>query len=58
VLEEDLRRGRATPRARVDADAPRLISVRSGDPPPADAYAAVPYRGHWFWIDDDVLDRR
>jgi hypothetical protein len=55
VPEEDLRRGRATPRARVDAETPRLISARSGDTPPADAYAAVPYRGHWFWIDDDDL---
>jgi len=31
---------------------PPTLQVRYGDAPPADAYVAVRYRGHWFWIDD------
>jgi hypothetical protein len=31
---------------------PDAVRIRSGRERPADAYAAVPYRGHWFWIDD------
>jgi hypothetical protein len=30
-----------------------VLRIRSGDEKPANAYAAVRYRGHWFWIDDD-----
>jgi hypothetical protein len=29
-----------------------LIHVRSGDAAPEDAFAAIPYRNRWFWIDD------
>jgi len=29
-----------------------VVRIRSGREQPADAYAAVFYRGHWFWIDD------
>jgi hypothetical protein len=29
----------------------RLLRIRSGNEAPADAYAAVNYQGHWFWID-------
>jgi hypothetical protein len=36
-----------------------LIQVASGTEPPADAFVAVPYRGHWFWIDDrDMPSKR
>jgi len=28
------------------------ISIHSGPGEPTDAYAAVEYRDHWFWIDD------
>jgi hypothetical protein len=31
---------------------PPLIAVSNGTAPSADAYAAVQYRGLWFWIDD------
>jgi len=35
------------------------VSVRSGTEKPADAFAAVRYRDHWFWIDDgDLLTKR
>jgi hypothetical protein len=46
--------GRALPGQRqagaVEADP--LVRIRSGTDAPADAYAAVPYRGYWYWIDD------
>jgi hypothetical protein len=29
-----------------------LIGIGSSPERPADAFLAVPYRGHWFWIDD------
>ena len=29
-----------------------VARVHSGKEKPADAYAAVFYRGYWFWIDD------
>ena len=29
-----------------------LIQVRNGTSKPEDAFVAVPYRNHWFWIDD------
>jgi len=32
-----------------------LIAIRSGDKPPADAFAAVNYRHAWYWIGDDDL---
>ena len=31
---------------------PPLIRVHTGTPQPDDAFVAVPYRDHWFWIDD------
>ncbi|MFC1516313.1 hypothetical protein ACFL7E_06090 [Thermodesulfobacteriota bacterium] len=30
----------------------QLIDIRSSVDKPEDAYVAVNYRGHWFWIDD------
>jgi hypothetical protein len=36
-----------------------LLRVSSGTEPPADTFVAVPYRGHWFWIDDrDMASKR
>jgi hypothetical protein len=32
-----------------------LIRVHSSREKPGDAFAAVPYRGYWFWIDDRDL---
>ncbi len=35
-----------------------LIRIQSGKTAPADAFVAVPYRDHWFWIDDsDVASK-
>ena len=28
------------------------VRIHSGQEKPADAYAAVQYRDHWFWVDD------
>ena len=42
-----------------DLKARPLVHIRSGTEAPADAYAAVPYKGHWYWIDDaDVASKR
>ena len=36
-----------------------LVRIHSGAQEPADAYAAVPYKGFWYWIDDtDVPSKR
>ena len=36
----------------ADSDKRRLIDIHSGRVKPDDAFAAVKYRDHWFWIDD------
>jgi len=35
-----------------------IFAVRSGPNRPERAYVAVPYRGHWFWIDDADLNAK
>ena len=36
-----------------------LIRITSSPERPADAFVAVPYRDHWFWIDDrDMPSKR
>jgi hypothetical protein len=52
VPEADVRRGE-TPATGPGAAASRerLILVRQGESAPRDAYAAVPYRDRWFWIE-------
>lgn len=53
VPDADVSRGDtlATPTAEPAVTGERLISVRQGRSAPADAFAAVPYRDRWFWID-------
>jgi hypothetical protein len=55
----DVSRGRAgTSGRRTDASDPHdrpIIRILSGSSAPADAYAAVHYRGAWYWIRDDDL---
>lgn len=36
----------------------RLATIHSGTRAPTDAYAAVPYRGTWYWIDDHDMDSK
>jgi hypothetical protein len=43
--------GRATP-APPAAEFEASVRVRSSPVEPDDAFVAVPYRGHWFWIED------
>jgi hypothetical protein len=53
--------GRVLPGQRQpgDTQSQPLVRIRSGTEAPADAYAAVPYRGYWFWIDDtDIASKR
>jgi hypothetical protein len=53
--------GRALPGQSQPGAAPvePLVRIRSGAQEPADAYAAVPYKGYWYWIDDnDIASKR
>ncbi len=34
---------------------PPIMRIRSSSQRPEDAFVAVPYRNHWFWIDDKDL---
>ncbi|MGR8978888.1 MAG: hypothetical protein ACU84H_02185 [Gammaproteobacteria bacterium] len=36
----------------------KIFKVKSSDIEPEDAYLAVPYRGHWFYIDDYDLQSK
>jgi len=52
-------------RARMPANGNPAMSRRAagahpfGTEAPADAYAAVPYKGYWYWIDDtDIASKR
>jgi hypothetical protein len=60
VPAADIAEGRVTPTAKEEADALGApIQVSSGEECPDDAFAAVEYRGHWFWIDDrDLRSKR
>lgn len=46
--------GRVLPGQRQDGDAwaKPLVRIHSGTTAPVDAYAAVPYKDYWYWIDD------
>ncbi len=59
VPATDLKAGRATPTPpHGPGTAPELAHIRSGPERPTDAFAAVHYRGHWFWVDDRDLDSK
>lgn len=62
VPAEHVAQGRATPgfnSGLATKDHPRLARIRSSKEKPADAYAAVHFRDHWFWIDDrDLVTKR
>jgi len=60
VPKADVKAGRVLPGRRQADSAPYtpLTRIHSGAEAPADAYVAVPYRGHWYWIDDsDVASK-
>jgi hypothetical protein len=54
VPESDVAEGRvyASQKESIEPGFPTLIRVRNSVSQPADAYVAVRYRDHWFWIDD------
>jgi hypothetical protein len=57
----DIAEGRATPSGNIDApDGAGSIPLRiaSGDTPPKEAFVAVPYHGHWFWIADTDIQSK
>ena len=42
-----------------DAEAKPLVRIHSGVEAPTDAYTAVPYKSHWYWIEDtDIASKR
>jgi hypothetical protein len=49
---------RAMPTAPVETFGEPLMRIHSGTSRPADAHAAVRYRGHWFWIAGDDVDSK
>ncbi len=51
VPPEHLAEGIAPDIGEQDVDAVPYFQVLSGDKKPCDAFAAVCYEGHWFWID-------
>lgn len=48
--------GRVAPSRSFDTDAEGgltpLLRIHSGPTRPTDSFVAIPYRDHWFWIDD------
>lgn len=62
VPEEDVRQGRAAPgweSVASNTNAVRLVEIHSSRSKPTDAFVAVQYHSHWFWIDDrDLKSKR
>ena len=54
VPESDLKDGRATPSVQTTDSAGNRdpVEIKCSKEKPADAFAAVHYRNHWFWVDD------
>jgi len=62
VPEEHVADKRVTPTFQEKASDGRpiapLVRIQSSQEKPRDAFVAVPFRNHWFWIDDrDVLSK-
>jgi hypothetical protein len=61
VPEADLKEGRAIPslastNGTANSDP---VKIRCSQDKPKDAFAAVHYRDHWFWVDDrDLRSKR
>jgi len=57
--EEHVASGRALPGASGAGPASWPLRIHSGKDEPADAFAAIRYDQHWFWIDhDDLVSKR
>jgi hypothetical protein len=62
IPSQDIEEGRANPPPPPPESGSRwdepIVRIHSGAQQPPDAYAAVRYHGHWFWIDDrDLLSK-
>ena len=56
---EHVESGRAGPGRPVEAKTVPLVRIHSGPSAPPDAYAAVQFKGYWYWIaDDDIVSKR
>lgn len=57
VPEDDLKAHRAAPAFETMDTQTRqnMVRIHSGKDKPTDAFVAVRYHGHWFWIDDGDL---
>ena len=58
VPKADVKQGRAAPGWDDETQTTnifRLIEIKSSGSKPADAFAAIHYRSHWFYIDDHDL---
>jgi hypothetical protein len=50
---------RAEPEMGPSGPLPPLIRINASKDKPADTFVAIPYRDHWFWIDDrDIPSKR
>ncbi|HEY4416970.1 MAG TPA: hypothetical protein VGO57_14870 [Verrucomicrobiae bacterium] len=62
VPPQDIAEGRTTPGWNAlspTAEQRRLIRIHSAKSEPSDCFVAVPYRQHWYWIDDrDMKSKR
>jgi len=52
VPQQEVEEGRTYASFEVASGVEPPLRVLSGESAPKDAYAAVRYRGHWFWVDD------
>jgi hypothetical protein len=59
VPETHVQEGRVAPSAEPEVGPggpiPPLVRIQSSTEKPGDAFVAVPYRDHWYWIDDRDL---
>jgi hypothetical protein len=57
---EDVASGRvlAGKRQAGDAESKPLVRIRSGAEAPAETYATVKYKGHWYWIDENDVESK
>jgi len=62
VPPEDVAQGRASPGWESITNgtvSPRPIRILCSQNEPPNAFVAIPYRNHWFWIDDrDLKSKR
>lgn len=52
VPQEDVDQKRTVAMPEANAEAKSILHIYCGETHPADAFVAIEYRRHWFWIDD------